>query len=101
MTETLFELPVFRGKTEGVTAYRRTAPFSCKIDGMTLQGLAMDWEVFRMDGSSYPLHDHLFRILFEPVNPEAEQAFNKTYELGVGLTEKVSMVDKIMRKLRN
>lgn len=86
--------PIFIFSGEPVIAKRRMASFMCNIDGMTLRGMPMDWEIYVKTGT-FPLPDHLFRLMFAPHNEKAQEAYNKTYTLTVAMTEGVKVGDKI------
>lgn len=76
-------------------AKRISHPFLCHIDGMKLKGFGMDWCITRPDGKSFPMQDHIFKMLFEPVDEEAKKLFNAKYTLRVGLTEGLTLADHV------
>ena len=80
-------------------ARRETQPFICAIDGMKLRGLGFDWRITRADGKSFPMPDHIFKMLFEPVDDEAKKLFNTKYSLKVGIGEGITVLDKIEKFL--
>ena len=87
------EIGIFKTSGHSFRACRRLTAFKCQIDGMTLAGMAMDWEVRRADNSNFPLPDHLFRLLFEPIDNQARELLNQKYTVTASMTESSTVKD--------
>ena len=92
MTE---EIGIYGAVVGSYRAVRREKPFKCKIDGMTLAGNMFDWEIRRPDGATFPLPDHLFKIIFEPLDDHSRKIFDKTYTVRPQITESVKVSDLV------
>ena len=80
-------------------AKRMSQPFSTKVDGMKLTGYGMDWCVTREDGQSFPLPDHIFKMLFEPLDDEAKHLFTAKYLCKLEINESLSLKDRMLHTL--
>lgn len=85
----------FQANNHEFKAERCRRPFTCQIDGMKLKGLSLDWCVTRQDGQSFPLPDHIFRLLFLPLDSEASALLAQQFKVEVGITENVSIEESV------
>lgn len=87
------EVGIFKNKGTSFRAIRRFKKFTCQIDGQTMTGQMLEWEVRREDGATFPVPDTLFKILFEPLDDYSRELCAKTYTITAAMSESIRVKD--------